>query len=192
MTVKEMSNLCDIVKVKRIKKIVKQCDYQGNMLKDKIILDNSFRKSSVKHNEHKDVYCLVADYDANIIATYSDGKVECPKTIEIIPEFKTTKNISIDYLCHELYTDKFCNDETDYCVLVYISSASRKNVQAAIEEFNDFVADIASRFKGSIKFVVKLFENTVDEHFAEILSESWNKEFAECGNSPVFTKVFVS
>ena len=192
MTVKEMSNLCDIAKVKRIKKIVKQCDYQGNMLKDKIILDNSFRKSSVKHNEHKDIYCLVADYDANIIATYSDGKVECPKTIEIITGFKITGNISIHHLCHELYTDKFCNDETDYCVLVYISATRSEVLQDALEEFNDFIADIVSRFKGSIKFVVKLLETTADERFAEILSNFWNKEFAECGNSLVFTRIFVS
>lgn len=194
MTVKEISNLCDIVEVMRIKKIAKQCDSHGNMLEDDIILDDYYENTSVEQNERKDIYRLVADYDANIIATYCDGKVECPKTIEIVPEPKVTKNIGIYHLCHELYTDRFCNDETDYCVLVYISSTRSKNARAAIEELNDFITDIVSRFKGSIKFVVEIFENTVEEEVYKMISKSWNKEFVKSrySNSPVFTKVFVS
>ena len=88
MTVKEISNLWDIAEVMRVCEVTKRVDYLGNNLGDSLDLDYDIKDTSFESNKNKDVFCLIGNYDGEIVALYIDGKTVFSSSTHIIAEEK--------------------------------------------------------------------------------------------------------
>lgn len=195
MTVKEISNLCDITEVMRVDRVTRCVDYLGNKLADSLDLDYGIEDTSFESNKNKDVFRLVANYDGEIIALYIDGETVFSNSTEIIIEEKTTQNLDVSYINFCSYTDLFCNQRyIDYVALVCVKIRKYGDEEKALNEFYEYTQNVVSRFKGTVKFVIRLSNSAKDKYIETHLDKSWKKEFVKIGSREdiVFTKVFVS
>lgn len=195
MTVKEISNLCDITEVMRVDRVTRCVDYLGNKLADSLDLDYSIEDTSFESNKNKDVFRLAANYDGEIIALYIDGKTVFSNSTEIVIEEKTTQNLDVSYINFCSYTDLFCNQRyIDYVALICVKIRKYGDEEKALNEFYEYTQNVVSRFNGTIKFVIRLSDSAKDTYIETHLDKSWKKESIKIGSREdiVFTKVFVS
>lgn len=195
MTVKEISNLCDIAEVMRVCEVTKCVDYLGNKLADSLDLDYDIEDTSFESNKNKDVFRLAANYDGEIIALYIDGKTVFSNSTEIVIEEKTTQNLDVSYINFCSYTDLFCNQRyIDYVALICVKIRKYGDEEKALNEFYEYTQNVVSRFNGTIKFVIRLSDSAKDTYIETHLDKSWKKESIKIGSREdiVFTKVFVS
>lgn len=195
MTVKEISNLCDIVKVMRVDRVTRCVDYLGNKLADSLDLDYDIEDTSFESNKNKDVFRLAANYDGEIIALYIDGKTVFSNSTEIIIEEKSTQNLDVSYINFCSYTDLFCNQRyIDYVALICVKIRKYGDEEKALNELYEYTLNLVSRFNGTVKFVIRLSNSAKDKYIETHLDKSWKKEFVKIGSREdiVFTKVFVS
>lgn len=195
MTVKEISNLCDITEVMRVDRVTRCVDYLGNKLADSLDLDYGIEDTSFESNKNKDVFRLAANYDGEIIALYIDGETVFSNSTEIIIEEKTTQNLDVSYINFCSYTDLFCNQRyIDYVALICVKIRKYGDEEKALNELYEYTLNIVSRFNGTVKFVIRLSNSDKDKYIETHLDKSWKKEFVKIGSREdiVFTKVFVS
>lgn len=195
MTVKEISNLCDITEVMRVDRVTRCVDYLGNKLADSLDLDYDIEDTSFESNKNKDVFRLAANYDGEIIALYIDGKTVFSNSTEIVIEEKTTQNLDVSYINFCSYTDLFCNQRyIDYVALICVKIRKYGDEEKALNEFYEYTQNVVSRFNGTIKFVIRLSDSAKDTYIETHLDKSWKKESIKIGSREdiVFTKVFVS
>lgn len=195
MTVKEMSNLCDITEVMRVDRVTRCVDYLGNKLADSLDLDYDIEDTSFESNKNKDVFRLAANYDGEIIALYIDGKTVFSNSTEIIIEEKSTQNLDVSYINFCSYTDLFCNQRyIDYVALICVKIRKYGDEEKALNELYEYTLNLVSRFNGTVKFVIRLSNSAKDKYIETHLDKSWKKEFVKIGSREdiVFTKVFVS
>lgn len=195
MTVKEISNLCDITEVMRVDRVTRCVDYLGNKLADSLDLDYGIEDTSFESNKNKDVFRLAANYDGEIIALYIDGKTVFSNSTEIVIEEKTTQNLDVSYINFCSYTDLFCNQRyIDYVALICVKIRKYGDEEKALNELYEYTLNLVSRFNGTIKFVIRLSDSAKDTYIETHLDKSWKKESIKIGSREdiVFTKVFVS
>lgn len=195
MTVKEISNLCDITEVMRVDRVTRCVDFLGNKLADSLDLDYGIEDTSFESNKNKDVFRLAANYDGEIIALYIDGETVFSNSTEIIIEEKTTQNLDVSYINFCSYTDLFCNQRyIDYVALICVKIRKYGDEEKALNELYEYTLNIVSRFNGTVKFVIRLSNSAKDKYIETHLDKSWKKEFVKIGSREdiVFTKVFVS
>lgn len=195
MTVKEISNLCDITEVMRVDRVTRCVDYLGNKLADSLDLDYDIEDTSFESNKNKDVFRLAANYDGEIIALYIDGKTVFSNSTEIIIEEKSTQNLDVSYINFCSYTDLFCNQRyIDYVALICVKIRKYGDEKKALNELYEYTLNLVSRFNGTVKFVIRLSNSAKDKYIETHLDKSWKKEFVKIGSREniVFTKVFVS
>lgn len=195
MTVKEISNLCDITEVMRVDRVTRCVDYLGNKLADSLDLDYGIEDTSFESNKNKDVFRLIGNYDGEIVALYIDGKTVFSSSTHIIAEEKTTQNLDISNYGSVFDTRLFCNQRyIDYVVIIRVSIRKRGDEEKALNEFYEYTHKIASRFNGTVKFVMRLSNSVKDRYIETHLDKSWKKEAVKiCDKEDeVFTKVFVS
>lgn len=195
MTVKEISNLCDITEVMRVDRVTRCVDYLGNKLADSLDLDYDIEDTSFESNKNKDVFRLAANYDGEIIALYIDGKTVFSNSTEIIIEEKSTQNLDVSYINFCSYTDLFCNQRyIDYVALICVKIRKYGDEEKALNELYEYTLNLVSRFNGTVKFVIRLSNSAKDKYIETHLDKSWKKEFVKIGSREdiVFTKVFVS
>lgn len=195
MTVKEMSNLCDITEVMRVDRVTRCVDYLGNKLADSLDLDYDIEDTSFESNKNKDVFRLAANYDGEIIALYIDGKTVFSNSTEIIIEEKSTQNLDVSYINFCSYTDLFCTQRyIDYVALICVKIRKYGDEEKALNELYEYTLNLVSRFNGTVKFVIRLSNSAKDKYIETHLDKSWKKEFVKIGSREdiVFTKVFVS
>ena len=195
MTVKEISNLCDITEVMRVDRVTRCVDYLGNKLADSLDLDYDIEDTSFESNKNKDVFRLAANYDGEIIALYIDGKTVFSNSTEIIIEEKSTQNLYVSYINFCSYTDLFCNQRyIDYVALICVKIRKYGDEEKALNELYEYTLNLVSRFNGTVKFVIRLSNSAKDKYIETHLDKSWKKEFVKIGSREdiVFTKVFVS
>lgn len=92
---------------------------------------------------------------------------------------------------------KFSKDE---CLTAYLGEncvayiRKRGDEEKALNEFYEYTHKIASRFNGTVKFVMRLSNSVKDRYIETHLDKSWKKEAVKiCDKEDeVFTKVFVS
>lgn len=195
MTVKEISNLCDITEVMRVDRVTRCVDYLGNKLADSLDLDYDIEDTSFESNKNKDVFRLAANYDGEIIALYIDGKTVFSNSTEIVIEEKTTQNLDVSYINFCSYTDLFCNQRyIDYVALICVKIRKYGDEEKALNELYEYTLNLVSRFNGTIKFVIRLSDSAKDTYIETHLDKSWKKESIKIGSREdiVFTKVFVS
>lgn len=195
MTVKEISNLCDITEVMRVDRVARCVDYLGNKLADSLDLDYDIEDTSFESNKNKDVFRLAANYDGEIIALYIDGKTVFSNSTEIIIEEKSTQNLDVSYINFCSYTDLFCNQRyIDYVALICVKIRKYGDEEKALNELYEYTLNLVSRFNGTVKFVIRLSNSAKDKYIETHLDKSWKKEFVKIGSREdiVFTKVFVS
>lgn len=195
MTVKEISNLCDITEVMRVDRVTRCVDYLGNKLADSLDLDYGIEDTSFESNKNKDVFRLAANYDGEIIALYIDGETVFSNSTEIIIEEKSTQNLDVSYINFCSYTDLFCNQRyIDYVALICVKIRKYGDEEKALNELYEYTLNIVSRFNGTVKFVIRLSNSAKDKYIETHLDKSWKKEFVKIGSREdiVFTKVFVS
>lgn len=195
MTVKEISNLCDITEVMRVDRVTRCVDYLGNKLADSLDLDYGIEDTSFESNKNKDVFRLAANYDGEIIALYIDGETVFSNSTEIIIEEKTTQNLDVSYINFCSYTDLFCNQRyIDYVALACVKIRKYGDEEKALNELYEYTLNLVSRFNGTVKFVIRLSNSAKDKYIETHLDKSWKKEFVKIGSREdiVFTKVFVS
>lgn len=195
MTVKEISNLCDITEVMRVDRVTRCVDFLGNKLADSLDLDYGIEDTSFESNKNKDVFRLAANYDGEIIALYIDGETVFSNSTEIIIEEKTTQNLDVSYINFCSYTDLFCNQRyIDYVALICVKIRKYGDEEKALNELYEYTLNLVSRFNGTVKFVIRLSNSAKDKYIETHLDKSWKKEFVKIGSREdiVFTKVFVS
>lgn len=195
MTVKEISNLCDITEVMRVDRVTRCVDFLGNKLADSLDLDYGIEDTSFESNKNKDVFRLAANYDGEIIALYIDGKTVFSNSTEIIIEEKSTQNLDVSYINFCSYTDLFCNQRyIDYVALICVKIRKYGDEEKALNELYEYTLNLVSRFNGTVKFVIRLSNSAKDKYIETHLDKSWKKEFVKIGSREdiVFTKVFVS
>ena len=198
MTVEEISKLCDISEVMRVDKVVKCFDCLGNKLGDSMIFDYSVPDTSFESNKNKDVFRLVADYDGNITALYTDGKTVFLKSANIIVGEVSTENLNILSINSSFYTEPFCNQrDVDYTALIYVNVRKYRDEEKALNELYEYTQGIATRFDGVVKFVIEFtdisFTDPVKNKYLETnLDKSWEKKIVKiCDNEhEVFVKIF--
>ena len=198
MTVEEISKLCDISEVMRVDKVVKCFDCLGNKLGDSMIFDYSVPDTSFESNKNKDVFRLVADYDGNITALYTDGKTVFLKSANIIVGEVSTENLNILSINSSFYTELFCNQrDVDYTALIYVNVRKYRDEEKALNELYEYTQGIATRFDGVVKFVIEFtdisFTDPVKNKYLETnLDKSWEKKIVKiCDNEhEVFVKIF--
>lgn len=195
MTVKEISNLCDIAEVMRVNSVTRCVDCLGNKLGDSLDLDYDIKDTSFESNKNKDVFRLIGNYDGEIVALYIDGKTVFSSSTHIIAEEKTTQNLDISNYGSVFDTRLFCNQRyIDYVVIIRVSIRKRGDEEKALNEFYEYTHKIASRFNVTVKFVMRLSNSVKDRYIKTHLDKSWKKEAVKiCDKEDeVFTKVFVS
>lgn len=195
MTVKEISNLCDITEVMRVDRVTRCVDYLGNKLADSLDLDYGIEDTSFESNKNKDVFRLAANYDGEIIALYIDGKTVFSNSTEIVIEEKSTQNLDVSYINFCSYTNLFCNQRyIDYVALICVKIRKYGDEEKALNELYEYTLNLVSRFNGTVKFVIRLSNSAKDKYIETHLDKSWKKEFVKIGSREdiVFTKVFVS
>lgn len=195
MTIKEISNLCDIAEVMRVCEVTKCVDYLGNKLGDSLDLDYDIKDTSFESNKNKDVFRLIANYDGEIIALYIDGKTVFSNSTVIVIEEKSTQNLDISNYSSVFDTRLFCNQRyIDYSAIIRVSIRKHGDEEKALNELYEYTQNIASRFNGTVKFVMRLSNSVKDRYIETHLDKSWKKEVIKiCGKEDeVFTKVFVS
>lgn len=198
MTVEEISKLCDIREVMRVDKVVKCFDCMGNELGDSMIFDYSILDTSFESNKNKDVFRLVADYDGNITALYTDGKTVFLKSANIIVGEVSTENLNILSINSSSYTEFFCNQrDVDYTALIYVNVRKYRDEEKALNELYEYTQGIATRFDGVVKFVIEFtdisFTDPVKNKYLKTnLDKSWEKKIVKiCDNEhEVFVKIF--
>lgn len=198
MTVEEISKLCDISEVIRVDKVVKCFDCLGNKLGDSMIFDYSVPDTSFESNKNKDVFRLVADYDGNITALYTDGKTVFLKSANIIVGEVSTENLNILSINSSSYTGIFCNQrDVDYTAIIYVNVRKYRDEEKALNELYEYTQGIATRFDGVVKFVIEFtdisFTDPVKNKYLETnLDKSWEKKIVKiCDNEhEVFVKIF--
>lgn len=198
MTVEEISKLCDIREVMRVDKVVKCFDCMGNELGDSMIFDYSILDTSFESNKNKDVFRLVADYDGNITALYTDGKTVFLKSANIIVGEVSTENLNILSINSSSYTEFFCNQrDVDYTALIYANVRKYGDEEKALNELYEYTQGIATRFDGVVKFVIEFtdisFTDPVKNKYLKTnLDKSWEKKIVKiCDNEhEVFVKIF--
>lgn len=130
-----------------------------------------------------------------IVALYIDGKTVFSSSTHIIAEEKTTQNLDISNYGSVFDTRLFCNQRyIDYVVTIRVSIRKRGDEEKALNEFYEYTHKIASRFNGTVKFVMRLSNSVKDRYIETHLDKSWKKEAVKiCDKEDeVFTKVFVS
>lgn len=198
MTVEEISKLCDISEVMRVDKVVKCFDCLGNKLGDSMIFDYSVPDTSFESNKNKDVFRLVADYDGNITALYTDGKTVFLKSANIIVGEVSTENLNILSINSSFYTELFCNQrDVDYTAIIYVNVRKYRDEEKALNELYEYTQGIATRFDGVVKFVIEFtdisFTDPVKNKYLKTnLDKSWEKKIVKiCDNEhEVFVKIF--
>lgn len=198
MTVEEISKLCDISEVMRVDKVVKIFDCMGNKLGDSMIFDYSVPDTSFESNKNKDVFRLVADYDGDITALYTDGKTVFLKSAEISIGEVSTENLNILSINSSSYIGIFCNQrEVDYTAIIYANVRKYRDEEKALNELYEYTQDIATRFDGVVKFVIEFtdisFTDPVKNKYLKTnLDKSWEKKIVKiCDNEhEVFVKIF--
>lgn len=198
MTVEEISKLCDIREVMRVDKVVKCFDCMGNELCDSMIFDYSILDTSFESNKNKDVFRLVADYDGNITALYTDGKTVFLKSANIIVGEVSTENLNILSINSSFYIGIFCNQRNvDYTAIIYVNVRKYRDEEKALNELYEYTQGIATRFDGVVKFVIEFtdisFTDPVKNKYLKTnLDKSWEKKIVKiCDNEhEVFVKIF--
>lgn len=198
MTVEEISKLCDISEVMRVDKVVKFFDCLGNELGDSMIFDYSILDTSFESNKNKDVFRLVADYDGDITALYTDGKTVFLKSAEISIGEVSTENLNILSINSSSYIGIFCNQrDVDYTALIYVNVRKYRDEEKALNELYEYTQGIATRFDGVVKFVIEFtdisFTDPVKNKYLKTnLDKSWEKKIVKiCDNEhEVFVKIF--
>ena len=198
MTVEEISKLCDISEVMRVDKVVKRFDCLGNELGDIMIFDYSILDTSFESNKNKDVFRLVADYDGDITALYTDGKTVFLKSAEISIGEVSTENLNILSINSSSYIRIFCNQrDVDYTAIIYVNVRKYRDEEKALNELYEYTQGIATRFDGVVKFVIEFtdisFTDPVKNKYLKTnLDKSWEKKIVKiCDNEhEVFVKIF--
>lgn len=82
----------------------------------------------------------------------------------------------------------------DYVAIFRVSIRKHGDEEKALNELYEYTQNIASRFNGTVKFVMRLSNYAKDRYIETHLDKSWKKEVIKiCGKEDeVFTKVFVS
>ncbi len=198
MTAEEISKLCDISEVMRVDKVVKIFDCMGNKLGDSMIFDYSVPDTSFESNKNKDVFRLVADYDGDITALYTDGKTVFLKSAEISIGEVSTENLNILGINSSSYIGIFCNQrDVDYTAIIYVNVRKYRDEEKALNELYEYTHGIATRFDGVVKFVIEFtdisFTDPVKNKYLKTnLDKSWEKKIVKiCDNEhEVFVKIF--
>jgi hypothetical protein len=163
-----------------------------------MIFDYSVPDTSFESNKNKDVFRLVADYDGNITALYTDGKTVFLKSANIIVGEVSTENLNILSINSSFYTELFCNQrDVDYTALIYVNVRKYRDEEKALNELYEYTQGIATRFDGVVKFVIEFtdisFTDPVKNKYLETnLDKSWEKKIVKiCDNEhEVFVKIF--